>query len=450
MIYLCNFLLALEKYWIKSLRARNLQLLAMAKNVVIAISVLIFIANNAIAAIEPLDKVIAVVNDEVITQAELTREAEVLKNQLLHNKMPVPPEMELRKQVLRHLIDVHLQLQQAKRVGLTIEEAEIDEAMHSVAMQHKLTVPQLQEAVVAQGVSLKQYRKNLHKEITIVRVQQQMLGKQVQISDAEIQQVLKGAHAPKIEQEYHVQNILIPLSETPTPEEEKLAKEKAEAILVKVQRGADFSKVLDAEPGDLGWRKQADLPEIFAKEIDKMQKNQIIGPLRAANGYHLLKLVDIRRDATKYLLTSLHIRQILLVPIAGETDQDVKDRAGVLRRKVLAGENFSDLAQKHSRDFNSAPKGGDLGWMTPGKLPPALEAAANKLKTGEVSAPIKSSAGWHLVQVVGRRQQDGAKEFQQQQARQLLFQRKLNAEIGGWLQQLRHQSNIKIMDQRLS
>lgn len=426
---------------------------------IIVIGCLTLIVNYAIAAVQPLDKVVAVVNKEAITQAELNRQTQLLKDQLVHNKVEVPSDAELRKQVLSNLIDVHLQIQFAKRAGIEVEDAEIDDAMNSVAKQHNITIDQLRQAVAAQGLSLKQYRDNLRKELTMMRVQQQALGKQVQVSDDEVKHLLKANPPPAKTQstkEYHVENILIPLTETPTAEQVKAAEQKAKELLVKLQKDLDFSTAADKEStsefvlskGDLEWRKLNGLPEVFAKDVAKMKVGQIVGPVRASNGLHLLKLTAVRgggdSNEPKQMVTLNQVRHILLQPIAGETDQDVKARAELLRRKIKAGEKFADLVQQHSKDFVHMKKGGDLGWTGDGKLPPALEAAAQKLKMGEVSAPIKSTAGWHLIQVTKQRQMDVSADYYKQQAKHLLFQRKLSAETNVWIQQLRHHADITV------
>ncbi|KTD58970.1 peptidyl-prolyl cis-trans isomerase SurA [Legionella sainthelensi] len=407
-----------------------------------------------------LDKVVAVVNDGVITESELNKQVELSKKQILAQKMQLPEESVLRKQVLQHLIDVDLQLQMAKKNGLAVDDAELNQAIEKIASANHATLTQLREEIVRQGMTWNEYRENIRKEILLSHLQQKAVGRDAMVTSEQVDQYLKaeGGIVDRSTLTYRIQNIVIPLSEEPTSEQVKKAKNKAELLLTKIKKGDDFSRLaienssgeFALEGGDLGERHLAELPELFAKEVVKMKVGQVVGPLRAGNGFQLIKLVSIGGENQHHIITKTHVRHILLKPDPSMLPEDAKKQVQNIYQQIKAGKDFALMAKQYSLDSASAVKGGDLGWVTPGVLVPEFEKAMDKLAINEISPPVKSQFGWHLIQVLGRKQEDDSEAFKVQQVRQFLQQRKFAEAVQNWQQHIRTDAYVNILDKELA
>lgn len=409
---------------------------------------------------EPLDQVVAVVNNAVITSTELNEHVSLLKKQLASKSVALPGENALKKQVLQHLIDINLQLQMAKQQGISIEDAELTAAIDRVAAQNQLALPQLKEALKQQGMTWGQYRENIRKEMLIARSQQQVVGQSIAVTPAQVEAYLKKSKtAHKADQLlYHVQNIVIPLPEAPTSEQLAQAHTKADALLARLQMGADFSQLALAESsgefalegGDLGERHLAELPLVFANQVIEMKVGEVKGPFRTGNGFQLLKLVGISGAETRHLVTKTHVRHILVKPGVSMTKEEVKAQLTHLYQQLHSGADFARLAKQYSLDPVSAVKGGDLGWVGQGELVPEFEKEMITLPLHQVSQAIKSRYGWHFIEVLGRKTVDDTKAFERQQVQQFLQQRKFTEAIQHWQQKLRAQAYVQVLDPSLS
>lgn len=406
-----------------------------------------------------LDKVVAIVNNGVITSSELDAQVELSKKQILAQKMQMPKESVLRKQVLQHLIDVDLQMQLAKQNGIAVDSTELNEAIERIATMNNLTLSQLREEITKQGITWQEYRQNVRKEMIISRVQQKAVGKEVQVTNEQVEQYLKTASTvDNSALTYHLQNIVIPLTEEPTTEELKSAKANAEKLLAKIRKGEDFSRLaieessgeLALEGGDLGERHLAELPEIFAKEVVNMKAGQVVGPLRAGNGFQLIKLVAIGGDNQHHVITQTHVRHILLKPDASMLPSDSLKQVKNIYQQIKSGKDFALMAKQYSLDAASAVKGGDLGWVSPGELVPEFEKTMNNLPLHKVSQPVKSQYGWHLIEVIARKQKDDTQAFKKQQVRQFLQQRKFAEAVQNWQQHLRTEAYVNIIEKDLA
>lgn len=406
-----------------------------------------------------LDKVVAIVNNGVITSSELDAQLELSKKQIVAQKMQMPKDSVLRKQVLQHLIDIDLQLQLAKQNGITVDSAELNEAIERVATMNNLTLSQLREEITKQGITWQEYRRNIRKEMIISRVQQKAVGKDVQVTNEQVEQYLKTASTvDNSSATFHLQNIVIPLNEEPTTEELKSAKVNAENLLAKIRKGEDFSRLaieessgeLALEGGDLGERHLAELPEIFAKEVVKMKVGQVAGPLRAGNGFQLIKLVAIGGENQHHVITQTHVRHILLKPDASMLPSDSLKQVKNIYQQIKSGKDFALMAKQYSLDAASAVKGGDLGWVSPGELVPEFEKTMNNLPLHKVSQPVKSQYGWHLIEVIARKQKDDTDAFKKQQVRQFLQQRKFAEAVQNWQQHLRTEAYVNIVDKDMA
>lgn len=406
-----------------------------------------------------LDKVVAIVNNGVITSSELDAQLELSKKQIVAQKMQIPKDSVLRKQVLQHLIDIDLQLQLAKQNGITVDSAELNEAIERVATMNNLTLSQLREEITKQGITWQEYRRNIRKEMIISRVQQKAVGKDVQVTNEQVEQYLKTASTvDNSSATFHLQNIVIPLNEEPTTEELKNAKANAENLLAKIRKGEHFSRLaieessgeLALEGGDLGERHLAELPEIFAKEVVKMKVGQVAGPLRTGNGFQLIKLVAIGGENQHHVITQTHVRHILLKPDASMLPSDSLKQVKNIYQQIKSGKDFALMAKQYSLDAASAVKGGDLGWVSPGELVPEFEKTMNNLPLHKVSQPVKSQYGWHLIEVIARKQKDDTDAFKKQQVRQFLQQRKFAEAVQNWQQHLRTEAYVNIVDKDLA
>ncbi|MDF1684260.1 MAG: peptidylprolyl isomerase [Legionellaceae bacterium] len=411
------------------------------------------------ACAESLDKVVAVVNDGVITQSEFNAQLDMWRQQLRTRKTEIPPESALQKQVLNRLIDEALQLQLAKANGVVIDNGELDETIGKIAADNHMTMATLREALQKEGLTFDAYRENLRKEMLIARMQQQAVGRDIVISSQQVEDYLKTSlEADKTEHVFHVQHIVIPLSEEPTPGELKKAEAKAKVLLQKINAGDDFSRLAIAEShgeyalegGDLGERHLAELPTIFAKKVAHMKAGEVVGPVRTGNGYQLIKLVSTSHAETHHAVAKTHVRHILVKQDASLTEAQAEKQIENLYQQLKSGKSFAEVAKQHSMDVGSASKGGDLGWVTPEELLPAFSAVMTDLALNTISKPVKTGFGWHLIEVLERKEIDDSDAFQRQQVRQYLHQRKFGEAIESWQQHVRGTSYINIIDKELA
>ncbi len=408
---------------------------------------------------EPLDKVVAVVNDDVITASELEQQATILRQQLIARKVDMPSDKALRKQVLQHLIDETLQLQAAKFNQMTIDNIELDEAIEKIAKSNKLSTNELREALLREGITFDSYRDKLRKEMLISRIQQSALAKEINITAKQIDDYL--AMSSKIDKAQHlfsVQNMLIPLPEEPTSEQLNKARKKAELVLQKAKKGGDFTSLaIDEstnefilEGGDLGARHLAELPEVFAEKIVSMNEGDVVGPIRTGNGFQLIKLVKINAPDVHHDVVKTHVRHILLKQAASMTEAEAKKQIENIYQQLKSGKDFAVMAKKYSLDQASAIKGGDMGWVIAEELVPAFAEAMNELPLHQVSKPVKSLFGWHLIEVLERKTVDDSVAFQRQKVHQFLHQRKFAEAVQNWQQHMRSSAFVNIVDENLA
>lgn len=408
---------------------------------------------------EPLDKVVAVVNDDVITASELEQQATILRQQIMARKVEMPSEQALKKQVLQHLIDETLQLQAAKFNQMTIDNIELDEAIEKIAKSNKLTLNELREALLREGITFDNYRDRLRKEMLISRIQQSALAKDINITAKQIDDYLAmSSRTDKAQHLFSVQNMLIPLPEEPTSEQLSKARKKAEMVLQKAKKGGDFTSLAIAEStnqfilegGDLGERHLAELPDVFAEKIVNMQEGEVVGPIRTGNGFQLIKLVKIKAAEVHHDVVKTHVRHILLKQAASMTEAEAKKQIENLYQQLKSGKDFAVMAKKYSLDQASAIKGGDMGWVISEELVPAFAEAMNELPLHQVSKPVKSLFGWHLIEVLERKTVDDSVAFQRQQVHQFLHQRKFAEAVQNWQQHMRSSAFVNIVDENLA
>jgi len=403
------------------------------------------------AAVQPLDHIVAVVNDEVITRQELVkRYGEVVRN-LSRQNTPLPPREVLEKQLLERMVTELALLQHARSTGVRIDPTQIERALQRIAAQNKLDMAGLQAALEKDGQSLDSMRNTIRNELLIARARERDVDNRISVSDAEIEGYLQTQAQQGVETEYDFAHILVTVPENASPEQIQARRERAEDILAQLARGADFAQLSashsDApnalQGGAFGWRASGKMPALFADALKPLQPGQVAPLLKSSNGFHILKLNDKRGLDVALNVTQTHARHILIKTNELTSESDARNRLLQLKERIDNGVKFDELARLHSEDA-SASRGGDLGWVNPGDTVPDFEKAMNALQPGEVSAPIQSPFGWHLIQVLERREQDVTQERQKLLARQAIRERKAEEAFQDWVRQIRDSAYVEL------
>jgi peptidyl-prolyl cis-trans isomerase SurA len=398
-----------------------------------------------------LDRVVAVVNDEAVTVFEIDESRRVTLQQLKDAKVTPPSPDVLDKQVLDRLITERALLQYAKETGVRVDDTTVERAILRVAQDNKLTPEEFRKVLEREKIPYAKYREDIRREVIIQRLREREVDNKIVVSDAEVEQYLATiAVQAGGENEYLLSHVLVRVPEQASPEQIDVRRRRAEEALTQVKGGTDFGQVAasfsdapDAtQGGSLGWRTPARLPSIFAEVVRGMQKGEISGVLRSAAGFHVVKLVDSRNRNSPTVVEQVRARHILIKVNEVASESEGKVRIDRIRERVVAGGKFEDQAKVASEDASSA-KGGELGWLSPGDTVPDFELAMAKLKIGEISQPIRSPFGWHLIQVEERRQQDVTLERQKEQARAALRQRKSDEQFQEFVRQTRDRAFVE-------
>lgn len=400
---------------------------------------------------ETLESVVAVVNSDVITRTELDHRLRTVKQQLQQQRAPLPPDPTLEKQVLDRMILSSLQLQLADRNGVRVDDETLNRTIARIADENKMSLSEFRGVLERDGYDFAGFREDIRKEILISRVQQRQIAERVLVSEQEIDNFLDNQKAQGDSgQELRLAHILVAVPDAASPDRIRAARERAEGILQNLQNGADFRETAIAtsdgqqalEGGDLGWRKRAQLPTIFIDAVSAMKEGDISGLIRSPSGFHIIKLVAERRGQP-HIITQTRVRHILIRPNELIGDSEVEKKLEKLRTQIAQGGDFAALARSKSEDPASATNGGDLGWTNPADLDPRFQSAIDGLKEGEISEPFQSSFGWHIAQVLERRQHDDTSNVIRAQARDALRQRKADEELQTWLSRLRDEAHIE-------
>lgn len=392
-----------------------------------------------------LDRIVAVVNDDVILESELNTEIDYIKRQLDQRNMQLPPDKVLAQQVLQRMAIRELQLQIADRIGIRVSDDRLNQALSNIAQRSGLTLSKLPASLASEGIDYSEYREGLREELIINNLQQQEVMQRVVVSEREINQYIANLRDIDSGQEYSLSHILVALSSEPSQKELKDRRARAEQIHEMLENGGDFAQTAVAysdgqqalEGGDLGWRKRQEIPTLFSDLIDQLQPGEISDIIRSASGFHILKLNETRGVGTdKILVDQNHARHILITPNAVNTDEKAREKLKALRDRILEGEDFAALAREYSEDPGTAVRGGDLGWTNPGEFVPEFERTLAELELGEISQPFRTQFGWHIVELLERRKHDMTDEAQRGQAHAAIRQRKFEEQLPVWLQRL--------------
>ena len=398
-----------------------------------------------------LDRVAATVNEGIVLSSELDEQMLVISERLREQKHELPAQNVLRQQVLDRLVLQELQMQRANRAGIKVSDETLNNALRDVAEQNKIALADLPAALSSQGIDYASYREGLRKELAMQILRQRDVIGRINVSPREIDQFLeRQKKMPSESNEYNVSHILIAVPQAATPEELEQAGKRADEVYTRATAGEDFGQLAVSfsnaqtalEGGSLGWRKGPELPTFLAEVIAGMKQGDITKPLRTPSGYHLIKLNEMRGNA-QVIVNQVHARHILIKPNELQDDATVQQKLTDIRERILKGENFAATASVVSEDPGSSAEGGDLGWAGPGTFVPEFEKQLAQLQPDEISQPFRTQFGWHIIQLLGRRQFDTTDDVRRQRAFTALREAKADEETELWLRRLRDEAYVE-------
>jgi len=405
-----------------------------------------------LAAVEMLDRVVAVIDQDVVTQTELDKRVNDVIKRSQAAGVGLPEQSVLREQILDQLINETLQLSSARRYGVTVSDEELLGTIQNLMRSRKLDQEGLMRQLARDGLSIDQFKAQIRRQLTMQNISQGLVRSRIKISEQDIDNFLKSADAKFwISPDYHLSHILVALPSSANVEQVKQAEEKADNIYRQLNSGAKFEELALAQSdgplalkgGDLGWRKSSDLPTLFAEIAPTLADGQVSKPARSRAGFHILRL-NGKKGETKQIVNQTKARHILLKTSAILNNEQAKEKLAGLRQEILDGADFAVLAKEHSEDIASKLSGGDLGWSSPGQFVPQFEQTMADSKINEISQPFQSQFGWHILQVVDRREEDMTDLAIRAKARNVLTSRRFEDEVQLWIQEMRDDAFIEL------
>lgn len=409
----------------------------------------LILALSAAAAPQPIDSIVAVVNEDVILETELDTAVQQIRRQY-RGQGNLPPDDVLRRQVLERQIMQELQIQSAKQNGINVSEEDVDQALERMAQQNNLTVPQLRESVERDGYDFAAFRENMRDQIIIERMQNRIAEQQVEVAKSEINMHLE--QQPQDQREYLLANILVGVPDGASPSEVQEAQAKAERIHRELRNGADFQQMAIAESdsqnalqgGEIGWRRPGQISPEFGEMVSRLEPGQVSQPMRAPGGFYIIKVLD-ERAAQAMMVPEKRARHIIIQPDELMSDEEAYEQIRDIRRQIVEGEaEFAELAREHSDDPVTSSKGGDLGWFGPNEYGTRIEETLSGLEVGELSQPFRTEGGWHIIELLDTREADRTDDMRRRRAEQAIRERKSDEEIESWLRQLRARAYVDV------
>lgn len=415
-------------------------------------STLLIAGTQALAQTVILDRVIAIVDEDLVLESELNERLDAVGERLRAQYGQLPPEDVLRRQILEQLIIERIQLRLARLYEIAPTEADIDATIEHVLESNRITLAQLEQDLHQRGMTMEAFRRQILTDLTLNQLQQGVVSNRIRVTEQEVDNFLastdgKFATSP----DYRVGHILIAVSGAADPEMVSAAEKEAENIYKQLQEGADFSQMAIShsndqsalQGGDLGWRKLAQLPELFSNRLSELQVGEVSAPFRSGAGFHLIKNIE-QRGGGEQLVEQTLSRHILIQTSEIMDDEQARNKLLALKKRIEAGEDFAKLARENSEDPGSMLAGGDLGWSMPGMFVAAFDEAMNKTAIGEISEPFKSPFGWHILQVQDRRKEDMSQQVKRNQASHIIRSRRFEEEFQIWLTQIREEAYVEI------
>jgi len=431
--------------------AHRLGAAARGSLVIAALTVSALFAPSAGAATEILDQVVAIVDDDVIMASELRERVAGVTESIQARGMEMPPEDTLIRETLDRLILESIQLQMGQRVGVRISDAQLDAAVQRIAAQNRMTVDQFIDRLDQEGQSYAGMRENLRREMVLQRVQAGNVSQRIQITEQEVENFLATEEGQALTQpEYRIVHALLALSPDASESEVAAAEAHVDQVLQQIREGGEpFDQAIAGSSGqytftggDLGWRKLGDLPSLFSDVAPTLAEGETSDPIRSASGLHLINM-NAKRGGDQ-IVSQTKVRHILIKPSEILSDEKARELAASLKKRIESGEDFGDLAREYSGDIGSAQEGGDLGWTQAGQMVPEFEAAMADTQKGEISNPVRSQFGWHILEVIDRRDQDMTQEAIANKAGEYLHSRKYQEELDAWLRKIRDEAFVDI------
>ena len=401
--------------------------------------------------IVPVDRIVAVVNEDVITQNDLNERVALVVRQLQRQGAQLPPADALARQILERMINDRIQLQLAKENGIKVDDVTLDRTIERIAAENKMSPADFRAALERDGVKYSRFREDIRNEILIARLRENEVDNTIVVTDAEVETELARASKQATgDSEYELSHILVAVPPQASADQIEARRRRAIEALEALRRGANFAQIAaqysdapDAlQGGNLGWRAAGRLPTLFLEVLERMKPGDVSDILKSPNGFHIVKLVDKRGAAPAAGVEQTHARHILIRAREGLSESEARDRLAKIRERIVAGADFGEMARQNSED-SSAAKGGDLGWVAPGDTVPEFERVMNGLKPGEVSQPFQTPFGWHLVQVIERRSEALSEERKKAAAKAAIRARKADEAYQDWLRQQRDRAFVE-------
>jgi peptidyl-prolyl cis-trans isomerase SurA len=411
----------------------------------------LFLSTAAQAQVQPINRVVAIVDNDVVMQSQLDARLREVQQTITQRGAALPPTDVLSQQVLERLIIENIQLQIAERSGIRITDEELNQAIGTIAQRNGMSIDQFRAALAKDGLSYTEARDQVRREMIISRVRQRRVAERIQVTDQEVQNFLASDLGKmQLTEEFRLANILIPVTDGASPQDIQAADRQARELYQQLQQGADFAQLAIArsasetalEGGEMGWRKAGQLPPPFDAMITALSVGQVTEPMRTPGGFIMIKLLE-KRGSGSQVRDEVNVRHILIKPSEIRSEDETKRLVERLHQRILAGEDFSELAKNFSEDPGSALNGGTLSWIDPNVLVPEFREVMNNTPAGELSKPFKSPYGWHVLEVMGRRATDSSAQYREQQAMTLLRNRKYDEELQAWLRQIRDEAYVE-------
>lgn len=411
------------------------------------------LVNAQQTGVEEVDHIVAIVNEDVVVKSELNNEIGKVVSDLRQQQKRLPAREVIERQVLDRLILKKLQLAAAERVGINISEDILAQTIGNIARRNKLSLSQMRNALESEGINFRRFKNNLREQMSIQQLKEQEVVRRIRVTEQEVNAFLARQSSGDLQRtHYLLYHILIETPEGASSDQLASGKEKAERIVGELRAGADFQTTALSESdgrqalegGNLGWRAANQLPTTFIEQIGTMERGAISNPIRTPSGYHIIKLEDYK-GGDRQIVMQTKVRHILLTTNEVTSNEDALTRLEQLRKRILGGDAFDALARSHSDDKSSAIKGGELGWINPGDTLALFEEEIGKLKIDEIGEPFQTEFGWHLVQVLDRREHDSTQEVQKAKARKAIQKRKANEQSELYLRRLRDEAYVEIL-----
>lgn len=416
---------------------------------------LVSIPAHCYPALIILDRIVAVIDDDVIMQSEVSARMKAIKTQIRRNspRASVPPDDEMISQIIDRLVIESIQLQMADRAGVRVSDSELNDAMRSIAKQNNLTLEQFQQAILKDGVSYVEMRDQIRRELKIGRVQKGIMRGRIKITEQEVRNFLESEVGEVVTaDEYRLGHILLALPSEATATQIRAVQREANELAAQLKAGGNFQKLAversagknALEGGDLGWRKPIALPTMFSDIAPQMETGEVRGPIKSGSGFHLIKLLQKRGANAEGQVPQTEVRHVLIQTSEIRTDREAKELAESLREEVINGRSFDEIAKLHSDDPGSALSGGDLGWTRAGVFVPKFEDVMSKSAINEVSEVFHTEHGYHFLEVTGHRVEDFSERFRMGQAENYLRNQMFDEELEAWLREIKEDAFVEI------